>query len=73
MIIEAHLREFLHQQGVLEQFMANLKAQQTPPTAVVQSINESFLWDKTPEGDMFWLRLHLLYVSKQTKYHGILK
>ena len=74
MIIEAHLREFLHQQGVLEEFIANAKAQNPKAEKTVFStIIGAFNWGKTPEGNMYWLRLHRLYVAKRTKYHGILK
>lgn len=74
MIIEAHLREFLHQQGVLEKFIANAKAQNPKAEKkVFRTIIGAFRWIETPEGDMYWYRLFLVYFRKQRKYYEILK
>ena len=53
MIINARLREFLHEYGHLERFIKNVEDNPNAPK-VVQSIGEAFIWDFTPEGSVFW-------------------
>ena len=72
MIIEAHFREFLHQQGVLGQFIKNAELQ-SPNTLIFRSIIGAFRWTETEEKEMFWYRIYLMWERKRKKYHGILK
>lgn len=60
MVINAQLREFLHQQGVLGRFIKNVEQQNAHPN-VVCSIIGAFRWVKTEEKEMYWFRLHLMW------------
>lgn len=77
MIINAQLREFLHEYGHLERFIKNVEDNPNAPK-VIQSIGEAFVWGFTPEGRVFWGLMHLAFdfererykISEPKKYQG---
>ena len=67
MIINAQLREFLHEYGHLERFIKNVEDNPNAPK-VIQSIGEAFVWGFTPEGGVFWALLSLAFNFKRERY-----
>ena len=69
MIINARLREFLHEYGHLERFIKNVEDNPNAPK-VIQSIAEAFVWGFTSEGIDFWLLLDYTF-AKESVRHAI--
>ena len=67
MIINARLREFLHELGHLDRFIKNVEANPNAPK-VVQNIGEAFVWKSAPEGHEFWKFLDLAFEMEETRY-----
>ena len=67
MIINARLREFLHEHGHLDRFIKNVEDGSNAPQ-VIQSIAEAFIWDFTPEGRVSWGLLGLAFNLKRERY-----
>ena len=67
MIINARLREFLHEHGHLDRFIKNVEANPNAPK-VITSIAEAFVWQSTPEGHVFWELLDLVFVMERSRY-----
>lgn len=70
MIINARLREFLHEHGHLDRFIENVEANPNAPQ-VITSIGEAFVWDFTPEGRVFWGLMHLAFYLERERYTKI--
>lgn len=67
MVINARLREFLHEHGHLDRFIKNVEDGSNAPH-VIQSIAEAFVWQSTPEGHEFWALLVLAFAKESTRY-----
>lgn len=67
MIINARLREFLHEHGHLDRFIKNTEAYHCAPQ-VVTSIASAFVWRPTPEGHEFWEHLDLAFAKESARY-----
>lgn len=67
MIINARLREFLHELGHLDRFIKNVEDNPNAPK-VIQSIAEAFVWAYTPEGMDFWLFLDYTFAKGRARY-----
>ena len=67
MIINARLREFLHEHGHLDRFIKNVEANPNAPN-VITSLAEAFVWGFTPEGHVFWGLLDLVFVMERARY-----
>lgn len=67
MIINARLREFLHEHGHLDRFIKNVEANPNAPQ-VITSIAEAFVRAFTPEGIDFWLFLDYTFAKGKARY-----
>lgn len=67
MIINARLREFLHELGHLDRFIKNVEDNPNAPQ-VVTSIIGAFIWHTTPEGHEFWKFLDLAFDKERARY-----
>lgn len=67
MIINARLREFLHELGYLDRFIKNVEANPNAPQ-VITSIAEAFVWGFTSEGIDFWLLLDYTFAKECVRY-----
>lgn len=67
MVINARLREFLHEHGHLERFIKNAEAYPCAPQ-VITTIAEAFVWAYTPEGMDFWLFLDYTFAKESARY-----
>ena len=67
MIINARLREFLHELGHLDRFIKNVEANPNAPQ-VITSIAGAFVWQPTPEGHEFWKFLDLAFDKERGRY-----
>lgn len=67
MIINARLREFLHEHGHLDRFIKNVEDGSNAPH-VIQSIAEAFVWKSAPEGHEFWKFLDLAFDKERARY-----
>lgn len=67
MIINAQLREFLHEHGHLDRFIKNVEVNPNAPQVII-SIAEAFVWQSTPEGHEFWKLLDLAFDKGKVRY-----
>lgn len=67
MIINARLREFLHEHGHLDRFIKNVEDNPNAPQ-VITTLDEAFIWGFTPEGSVFWELLSLVFNLKRERY-----
>jgi hypothetical protein len=67
MIINAQLREFLHEHGHLDRFIKNVEDTPNAPQ-VITTIAEAFVWAYTPEGMDFWLFLDYAFAKESVRY-----